>query len=92
MNKTQIKKYLKENAETGCLGEWKLGIPTIACWQIDEIHIAFFCKHCNQIHKHGLGNGHRSAHCHGNNDSPYLKTGYYLVNQGNLGNLPEVEE
>lgn len=38
----------------------------------------FFCVYCKKCHLHGIGLGDRSAHCI-NNDSPYLKTGYILV-------------
>ena len=39
MKQTQIKKFLKEESETSELGEWKLGIPTIACFQISDSQI-----------------------------------------------------
>jgi hypothetical protein len=49
----------------------------------------FWCPFCKEWHTHGVGEGHRQAHCHpqvkNKNtkiqeyvDSPYEKTGYYL--------------
>jgi len=40
----------------------------------------FKCKYCNKIHTHGIGLGHRHAHCN-NPESPYLETGYVLVEE-----------
>jgi hypothetical protein len=51
--------------------------PAIYC-DIWEFGLKFYCKYCKREHKHGVGHGHRVAHC-SNPDSPYLKTGYYLV-------------
>lgn len=36
-----------------------------------------WCPHCKTFHTHGIGPGHRQAHC--GSDSPFKKTGYYLV-------------
>lgn len=38
----------------------------------------FFCKYCEDVHRHGLSTGHRSAHCK-SEKSPYKKTGYILT-------------
>lgn len=38
-----------------------------------------WCKHCKQWHHHGVGEGHRLAHCF--NETPYTKTGYILKEQ-----------
>jgi hypothetical protein len=52
-------------------------IPIIKCYKISYCQCAFYCSHCKKIHKHGLGNGHRSAHCNKEN-SPFEITGYSL--------------
>lgn len=41
----------------------------------------FKCPYCKEIHCHGLGEGHRNAHC-SNPNSLYLKTGYILKEMG----------
>ena len=40
-----------------------------------QLHIR--CDHCETIHSHGAGAGHRAAHCY-RKESPYLATGYIL--------------
>ena len=42
-----------------------------------------FCKYCLCFHLHGIGDGHRTAHCNvnyppGSEDSPYNTTGYRI--------------
>jgi hypothetical protein len=41
--------------------------------------LQFYCPHCRDWHRHGLGDGYRIAHCH-KRDSPLLARGsIYLV-------------
>jgi hypothetical protein len=37
-----------------------------------------WCAHCNVHHLHGVGEGHREAHCN-DTASPYWKRGYNLA-------------
>jgi hypothetical protein len=49
----------------------------------------FYCKYCKIKHKHGIGDGHRVAHCEANN-SPYFNAGYVtILNRGNLKDTKE---
>jgi hypothetical protein len=73
-------KFLKEDSENLILG-YDNNIPIIACWQISYLQIAFYCPYCKSVHRHGIGNGHRAAHCN-NPESPFIKTGYNLCCQG----------
>ena len=41
-----------------------------------------FCGYCRKFHLHGIGLGHKVAHCC-NENSPYNKTGYVLVRKRN---------
>ena len=43
--------------------------------------LAVWCIHCRRWHFHGVGDGHRVAHCDGA-DSPYQRTGYVLQETG----------
>jgi len=43
--------------------------------------LEFYCEHCKMKHYHGRKDGHRVAHCDPHGDSPYLKDGYYLVEE-----------
>jgi len=38
--------------------------------------LRFWCMYCAEWHHHGIGEGHRVAHCVGG--TPYSKTGYIL--------------
>jgi len=38
--------------------------------------IKFWCPYCRKWHYHGVGNGHRVAHC--GLDSPFQEHGYIL--------------
>lgn len=46
--------------------------------------LRWFCRYCGRFHVHGAypevgaANGHRVAHCIAE-DSPYLKTGFFVV-------------
>ena len=53
--------------------------PTILCEERDDgvKGLQFFCEYCGEIHRHGIGEGHRVAHC-SNPHSPYKKDGYIL--------------
>ena len=56
----------------------KLTAPIIECELIDN-RMVFYCLMCAKKHYHGLGEGHRVCHCDIDGNSPYLDTGYYLV-------------
>lgn len=62
-------------------GVLNLDAPTLPAEAItdDDGHILWrvWCKHCNNWHFHGPGDGHRLAHCT-DPASPYLKQGYNL--------------
>jgi hypothetical protein len=77
----RILNFLKQESETIQLGKTDRGIPIIACWKIDEVHVAFWCRFCKRLHLHGIGDGDRASHC--NTESPYSEN-YYLVQQGDL--------
>lgn len=53
--------------------------PVVECKEYNHgLQWRFYCRYCRTYHIHGAGEGHRVAHCHGNDTSPYYKTGYYL--------------
>lgn len=59
-------------------------IPIVECEATESgSQVFFYCRYCKRKHYHGnvgLENGklgHRGAHCI-NDESPYLRTGYYL--------------
>jgi len=81
MLKRDILRFLKQESETIQLGRTELDIPIIACWIIDEVHCAFWCRFCKRLHLHGIGDGYRASHC--SEPSPYDKD-YYLIIQGDL--------
>lgn len=45
----------------------------------DKNQFAVWCPYCRKWHYHGLGEGHRIAHCNSGSKSPFEKTGYILV-------------
>jgi hypothetical protein len=49
--------------------------PTFKCFQEDN-EWRFYCPNCKKEHHHGIGPGHRIAHC---SKGPFKKTGYFLV-------------
>lgn len=53
--------------------------PVIKALPHPELHGAFmfWCPFCKKWHTHGIGEGHRCAHCH-HKDSPFDKTGYII--------------
>jgi len=53
-------------------------IPEVMASLDSRGRLVFFCIYCRTKHYHGAGYGHRQAHCEKPN-SPYRKTGYYLV-------------
>lgn len=54
------------------------GYPIVIARRTKEgSQLTFYCDYCRTNHFHGLGGGHRGAHCHVPT-SPYLKRGYVL--------------
>jgi hypothetical protein len=51
-------------------------VPIINATRTKHGKLKFYCQHCFQWHYHGLGNGHRLAHCVKPN-GPF-KRGYIL--------------
>lgn len=49
--------------------------PLIKALPRPEGGFMFWCPYCKKWHYHGIGEGHRIAHCH---NSPYNKTGYII--------------
>lgn len=48
-----------------------LGEPHNGQWKV-------WCPFCQHWHYHGIGEGHREAHCFGNEASPFHETGYWI--------------
>jgi hypothetical protein len=46
--------------------------------------LRMWCAWCDRWHSHGPGYGHRAAHCR-NGRSPYLRTGYVLIDPVETG-------
>jgi hypothetical protein len=67
--------------ETIILG-YEENIPVILCKERTDAPITgamkFYCEFCRKNHNHGIGEGHRIAHCH-NPKSPFDKTGYIIT-------------
>jgi len=55
--------------------------PVILCEERKDVTIKgmmeFYCKYCKIIHRHGLGEGHRVAHCI--KETPFIKSGYIIT-------------
>lgn len=53
--------------------------PVIKCLPRDDFFggMMFWCPFCKKWHRHGIGAGHRVAHCT-NPNSPYSGTGYII--------------
>jgi hypothetical protein len=49
--------------------------PTFKCFEKNN-EWRFYCPHCKKEHRHGIGLGHRIAHC---SKGPFKKTGYFLI-------------
>lgn len=67
----------------------KKGIPILTAWDWGNgIHCIAWCMYCKRYHWHGLGDGHRWAHCPPG--TPYMDTGYILQVVGLVP--PEIRE
>lgn len=55
--------------------------PDVECTETGNGTLVFWCTHCERNHAHGLGYGHRVAHCT-KPDSPYKLSGYNLIPVG----------
>lgn len=59
-----------------------LDAPVVAAYEHrpkgGAVRFAFHCRHCDALHSHGAGEGHREAHCT-NSASPFHATGYNLA-------------
>ncbi len=57
-------------------------IPVILCEERTDLPfdeaMKFYCDFCKKYHFHGLGEGHRIAHCH-NDKSPFNEKGYIIT-------------
>jgi hypothetical protein len=63
-----------------------LDAPTVAAYAVPhETGVAWgvWCKYCECWHPHGIGEGHREAHC--KDATPYTRTGYNLAFAGDVG-------
>ncbi|ETA68884.1 hypothetical protein MettiDRAFT_2372 [Methanolobus tindarius DSM 2278] len=60
-------------------GEEVIKVPTFKCIPRKDLDggMMFLCPYCHEWHRHGIGNGHRVAHCR-KNDSPLKETGYFI--------------
>jgi hypothetical protein len=56
------------------------GRPIVKAYpEQDTGFLTFWCDYCKREHLHGMGNGHRVAHCSSSSTTtPFHKTGYYL--------------
>ena len=52
-------------------------------WRHGSSSLVVWCFFCRAWHFHGMGNGHRVAHCH-NPASPYDRWGYILWECGTI--------
>ncbi|RXJ15193.1 hypothetical protein ETJ91_22615 [Bacillus albus] len=53
-------------------------VPSVLAIERDEKgNLSTWCQYCRKFHHHGIGEGHRDAHCI-EEDSPYTRTGYVL--------------
>jgi hypothetical protein len=58
--------------------------PRLPAYRItagSQSRLIVYCEHCRDYHFHGVGDGHRIAHCHVES-SPYRQTGYTLIEVG----------
>jgi hypothetical protein len=53
--------------------------PLIKCLPREDFDggLKFWCPFCRKWHRHGRGDGHRSAHCTASN-SPFNAHGYFI--------------
>ncbi len=49
----------------------------------ENARMRVWCRYCKQWHSHGVGEGHRIAHC-SNRNRKYKKTGYFLKSAGDF--------
>ena len=56
-------------------------IPELPAYHGNDGCLHAWCQHCGDWHHHGIGGGHRVAHCLPA-ASPYRRTGYTLVPAG----------
>lgn len=53
-------------------------IPTLQGFERNkEGMLSAWCPFCKKFHHHGIGEGHRIAHC-SNEESPFNQTGYVI--------------
>lgn len=78
-------------------------VPVVRTYDTLDVHLKFFCIHCNTFHLHGRGGnvteypfalgrrgmaGDRVAHCVAQN-SPFRKNGYILEVVGTVDDMPK---
>lgn len=59
--------------------------PILPAYLAGKHQLQVWCRYCSDFHLHGLGDGHRVAHCleiYGR--TPYHSTGYVLVTKGEM--------
>jgi len=71
----------KMKRETPIIGQ-KGGISIILCHR-KRYQYVFYCQYCRHDHYHGIGDGHRVAHCAG--ETLFKDRGYYLVGNSDMG-------
>jgi hypothetical protein len=52
-------------------------VPVLSAERVNAVQLKIHCEYCNKAHYHGLGDGHRVAHCL-DESSLYLRTGYII--------------
>lgn len=52
-------------------------IPVLPAERVNGVQLKVYCEHCGGYHYHGLGDGHRIAHCM-DRTSDYYRTGYFI--------------
>lgn len=69
-----------------------IGIKNRGGKNIEQYSIKIWCKYCNIWHQHGMGAGHRIAHCNSfpirQESTLYDEKGYFLIPL----DLEEIEE
>jgi hypothetical protein len=68
-----------------------IGIPTVRVIRQTEHQVVIACPYCPKEHYHGLGDGHRVAHCDPQYDSVNV-SGYYIVGTAGVGHRDPVEQ
>lgn len=54
----------------------------LTAYRYNEAIWVVWCAFCNKWHQHSAGEGHRVAHCHHHEGSPYHPHGYNLIDGG----------